>query len=669
MGFLLSAWAVKVALDQPEWDHVFEPGQVLESSQGQITLEDEDLLAEPGEIESHQVLNRFYERQDEILRVISDPSFPFLPRPRRLADLPALFWIPLLVGLGSLAITGWIWALRARDLSIALFALSGLSVFVSAVPSAIYTTRDVALPSALFRVLETLNAWGAAWFGITMLALFLIYPVRMRHWKAIALAETVFFGIWIAAYSMQWTPDPMNVSALIAALMLALCAAIGAQFFATRANPTARASLVWLGLSVLLGAGAFVVFNTLPLLFGMDPMQQGYAFLFFLIIYLGLAAGLTRYRLFEVGQWAFRFLFYIAGAVMLVVLDAVLIFMLGMDRLPALGLALLAVGFLYLPLRDLLWGFFSRKGRLETHELLAESLHVAFAPSTSQRAQRWENLLRKLFDPLEMGPAPGRVEKIEILEDGLTLAVPPVASASSMKLAYPWGGRGLFSSSSKELAAQIVSLIEQAESNRDAYDRGVTEERRRVAQDLHDDVGARLLTGLYLADENLRTTIQAAIADIRSIVSGISGEKVPLERLLAELRHETHRRLETAKIELQWPLSEGPELSRLLDYRQHKAISSGVREIVSNVIRHAGAKRLQVEIKLDPEIICLSFSDNGSGLPASALNGEAPGFGLKGLERRLFTIGGKLELKTLSPGSRVILSVPFEVPTDPLNRG
>lgn len=668
VGFLVLAFALETMLQHRVWPATFEAGDVVESSRGRFEIEERDLRSEPGEIESHAEFNEFFGRQGRWSDVASESSLRLTKKDgtqstvtaqeRALGEIPALFWIQVVVGLGALLISGWIWALRSKNLAIAWFALSGLSILVSAVPSAIYTSREMALPQDLFRVLESLNAIGAIGFGIAMLGLFSVYPVRLPHWKIWSIAQALFFSAWLILYHVQLTPGAAGVSLMIVTEMAAICVVIGLQFWATKGRPADRAALTWLGLSVILGAGAFVVFNTLPLVLGLPSLNQGYAFAFFLIIYLGLAAGLTRYRLFEVGQWAFRFLFYALGALILVLLDAALVFGLGVDRLPALGAALLVAGFLYLPLRDGIWRAFSRRGRLEPHELLASALHVAFAPSAAERTSRWEALLQRLFDPLEITSAPAGVREVEILTDGLTLEIPAVAGAPALRLSYPWSGRSLYTPQSREVARQIVTLIAQADSNREAYDRGVTEERRRMAQDLHDDVGARLLTGLTLADERLRPTLQGAIADIRSIVRGMTGEQVVVARLLEDVRHETSRRLEPANIGLVWSLKAGFE-NRALDYRQHKTLGSALREVVSNVIRHSGARELAVEIKEEGELLILSLRDDGRGVSPEAVRGETQGYGLRSLRRRLHDLGGTCELRALEKGSEVVLILPY----------
>lgn len=666
VGVAASATAVWIALKEPHVDFVFAPGVTLEGGGTVVTLEPNDLIGEPGEIVAYADLERFNSRQATIASIQARPSFvveqdgqsaELTTRARHLSDLAPLFWIQLFVGFGSLVISGWIWALRSRDMATRFFALSGVGMIVSALPSAIYTTRVLAIPLPTFRILQELNAVGASIFGISMISLFLVYPARVPRWRVLIPGQAAFFALWSAACVLKRAPEDAGPNVIIVAEMLTLIVAIGGQFLATRRDPQARAALTWLGLSVIIGAGAFVVFNTIPLLLGLTPLNQGYAFVFFLVIYLGLAAGLTRYRLFEVGQWAFRLLFNAAGALALVLLDAVLMYAIGMDRVPALGISLIVIGFLYLPLRDLLWSFFARRMRLEPHELLDEALHVAFAPSSEQRTGRWESLLRKLFDPLEVVGAEGATD-VEVLEDGLTMTMPPVASAPALKMRYPWSGRSLFTKQSVELARQLVALIERAESSRDAYDRGVVEERRRMAQDLHDDVGARLLNGLSIADDRLRPTLQGAISDIRSIVSGKAGERIELSRLLADLRFETSRRLEPAGIALDWPAEEDhPRVH--LEYRAHKTIGSAVREAISNVIRHSGAKSVRVSIAVEGDRVEIRIDDDGKGFPRDALDGTGAGYGLGSLRRRLGDIDGTCRFENGSPGARVRLTVPI----------
>ena len=192
-----------------------------------------------------------------------------------------------------------------------------------------------------------------------------------------------------------------------------------------------------------------------------------------------------------------------------------------------------------------------------------------------------------------------------------------------------------------------------------------------MARDLHDDVGARLLSGLHTADALTRPPLQAALSDIRAIVSGLAGEEATLDRVLAQIRHEAARRLEAAGIELDWSLPEAEDDAALavqLDYRVHKALTSAVREIVSNVIRHSGAGRLVVTAEQAPRQLELRFADDGKGLSEAALGGETAGYGLKSLSQRIGDLGGTMSLANAG-GTVVTLSLPLYLAARPPEPG
>lgn len=665
-GAVLTWVAIYLACLENNFSVTLQPGTLVKSVYGEMTVEEIDFAPEPGDMPKQADYDRFLSRQDDLAKILKAEAIfvsengtisEYEASERKASELPALFWIQIIVSLGGIFISGWIWALKPKSLPTLFFFLSGLAMGLSAMSSAVYTTRLIAIPSQIFWALSLINGWCAPAFGVAMIALFLIYPREVRRWKELIIFQFLFFFTWTLACTMQWGFEYHDISLIIIVMMALLCIVIAFQFVITKKDPKSRAILLWLSLSVLIGSGLFVVFNTVPVLLGVKPLEQGYAFLSFLIIYFGIAFGLKQYRLFEVGDWAFRFLFYTIGTLIFVAFDAILVLVTGMNRFPALGLALMVVGFAYFPLRDYFWRFFNHRKKLQPHELLSEALLVTLAPSPAVRLQRWEGLVKKLFDPLAMKYCEAISKTVVLAPDGVALTFPAIADIPALRIAYPWSGRSLFSLRAVEVAKQIVQFIEEAESSRQAYDRGVVEERLRIAQDLHDDVGARLLTGLHGDNSDLRSTIQGAMTDIRSIVKGIVGGKVFLNDLLADLRSESHRRLQAVGMDLIWSLPEKNTYEFAVDYHLHKTLGSVIREIVSNCIKHSNAKKLEVKINATAEQIYIVASDDGQGFPEAVFQGHM-GFGLKSLNKRVTDLGGIFQIEN-SPHACVTIVLPI----------
>lgn len=668
-ALLASGMAIHTAMEQPRWATPFVEGDILRGAHSAVTLTALDFTPEPGEIIDDALLLNFYLRQQRLSEILATQAItletadgirPLHRQDTLLTRLPLLFWIQITVGLGALIIAGWVWALRARDLAASLFAVSGLSTLLFTFSAAIYTTRDLALPAVLFRMLAAVNVFGASLFGIAMVALFLIYPVRLKRWRSLMVAQAIFFSFWTGLSLAGQLPAWAGVNLITLTEMVVIILVLGAQFLASRGKPAERASLSWLGLSVLAGAGGFIALNALPLVITANAaVEQGYAFLFFLVIYLGLAAGITRYRLFDVGNWAFAFLFYSLGAFLLLLMDAALIYLAGLERVPALGLSFFAIGLLYLPMRDRLQRRFRNVPALQPHVLIDGAMQVALAPTPTERHTNWTSLLQRLFAPLAISPLPAEgTSHVQLGDNGLSLFLPSVADTPAVCLSYPQRGKALFSRQSADLAKNLIALVERAVSSRDAYEKGAREERTRIAQDLHDDIGARLLDGLHADEQDLRTIIQATMADIASIVKGISGEKMPLAETLADIRSESLIRLDTAGIDTHWPIEPYEHTLLRVGYPVHKALTSILREAVSNVIRHANANSLQVRLLLADNMLQASVQDNGSGFPAVVLHGET-GFGLTGMTKRVHALNGTLNISNTSQGARLDIRIPL----------
>lgn len=633
-----------------------------------------DLIQEPDYFDSYSDFDTFMARQDRMARILAagrvgielgDGSTVVVTpaRSRPLSSLPVDFWIQFVTGISSLLISGWIFAIRPRDVAPRIFVASGLAMVLAAHAAAIYSARELALPAGLFQTLSLLNFIGSLGFGAAAIALFLRFPKRLVSARGLAWVPLLIVGAVITE-RMRLIDNQNTARYLPMAIEMGLILCfVAVQWWATRRDAADRAALRWLGLTVTLGAGAFILIIAAPLLAGVEPpMSQGYAFGFFMLIYVGLALGLRRYRLFAIGEWSFRVLFFAGASIALLLLDAAFLYVVDLEPEPAMGLALIGVCFIYLPFRDAIWRRTAGRPRMAESELFRAVVGVAFDPAASERAARWRSLLQELFDPLEIAPANVPVTRARLVDEGVALRLPATADAPAYVLRYPFAGRALFSPSDLGLARQLSQFMSHADASRDAHERGALEERRRISRDLHDDVGARLLSALQQPDaDGMRKMLRDAISDVRSIARALAGDRQPLATVVADLRHETAERLDAAGVALDWAIdTEGRLDGETIDHRVHRHFVSALREAVSNAIRHAGARRISIRVAVLGGWLEVSITDDGIGVSGPIGGGN----GLRNIEERVGQVGGRVQYPPTEQG----FSVAFAMPLRPVAR-
>ncbi len=578
---------------------------------------------------------------------------------RSVTEFSGPVWSALLTGILAYLISAWIWALKPTHIPAALFAASGLMTLGFCFTSVIF---DLAYPfsNTAYGVAAQLNMLTASGFGILMPCLFFIYPNRLPG-AAYAIAIVVLgFGGWTLA-SVFGPPGNYPIVHLITFMeMLVIIAAVIWQIWATRKDPLQSAIAIWLGVSTVVGSGAFIALVAVPNSFLMGAViKESYAFSFFLLIYIGLAVGLMRYRLFELGTWAYRLAFYVSAAVIMILLDLALIAFLPIGHGQALSVSLLVVALAYLPMRDLVWRRFMPSRKRGESDLFAGILDAALQPSSQQRADDWSKLLREHFMPLEIEETgdDGPVAKLDA--EGLSLYVPPVRDAHALMLRYPNNGQALFSPRDVSTTQHLVRMMQQAGESRDAYDLGVAEERTRIARDIHDNIGAQLMRALHSERSDRKDTmIRETLADLRDVINNAQSQALPLDDVLADLRAETADRLEPHNIALDWTL-EATADDTLLPGKVH-ALRSFIREAASNVIKHSNADALTVKIDVQPQELHLIITDNGTGFDIDTVT---LGQGLGNMKARVEGLGGQFSMRTHSPGVSLIAILPRETVT------
>jgi signal transduction histidine kinase len=189
-----------------------------------------------------------------------------------------------------------------------------------------------------------------------------------------------------------------------------------------------------------------------------------------------------------------------------------------------------------------------------------------------------------------------------------------------------------------------------------------SEERRRIARDLHDGLAQELA---YIAIESKRL---AALHEQREELTSIAGAA---ERALQEtrrvmeslitLREEPLDRLiadEAEAVAARWGVDAVLAVDPVVRPSPvvQQALLRIVREAVTNAARHGQARRVWIYVEAD-EGITLRVVDDGVGFEPADVSGA--GFGLTSMRERVEVLGGELHLESLpTAGTTVEVSLP-----------
>jgi signal transduction histidine kinase len=222
------------------------------------------------------------------------------------------------------------------------------------------------------------------------------------------------------------------------------------------------------------------------------------------------------------------------------------------------------------------------------------------------------------------------------------------------------------------LAAQAGVAIESARLTEALRDLAVLEERERISKELHDGViQAVYSVGLSLQGTISLVTVEPEMAvgrlndairhldevvrDVRNYIFELRpsllrerGLRDALEELAADLRVNT---LATVELYLQ------EEACASLSSDQETHLLQILREVLSNVARHAEASEVSIRCIRGREGVVIEISDNGNGFGRDSVRA---GDGLRTIQERIIRLGGELSILDRQPkGTLHRLHIPF----------
>lgn len=196
-------------------------------------------------------------------------------------------------------------------------------------------------------------------------------------------------------------------------------------------------------------------------------------------------------------------------------------------------------------------------------------------------------------------------------------------------------------------------------------------ERTAISREIHDDVGGSLTALKFdLAWVARRVKDPEVSQRVESAIETVSYAIDASQRIMHNLRPAI---LEQGLVAaLQWMTQRFERRTGVVSvfrssHESLPALPQGVplvayrtvQEALTNVGKHAQARKVAVDLSLSHGVLSVEIADDGCGLGEGAL-AKARSFGIRGLHERASTVGGWIDLSSGSAGTTLILSVPLD---------
>ncbi|HET9307383.1 MAG TPA: PAS domain-containing sensor histidine kinase [Candidatus Sulfotelmatobacter sp.] len=195
------------------------------------------------------------------------------------------------------------------------------------------------------------------------------------------------------------------------------------------------------------------------------------------------------------------------------------------------------------------------------------------------------------------------------------------------------------------------------------------EERRRIARDLHDSTGQKLVAlKLSLAQSDKPSAslrqeqsklVDDILQDIRTLSQLLHPPLLEESGLLSATRWLVDGFSDRAGIKVSL---DAPDRIERLPSNVEIALFRIIQEALNNIHRHSGAGNAQVEVKTMDGSLVLKITDDGHGMngPGSQRSGDPRlGVGLLGMRERLSQLGGRLIINSSEKGTCIEAQVPL----------
>ena len=565
------------------------------------------------------------------------------PRPHGAAGLGAMFWLGATLALLLYVVTMVVLLVRP-ELRNVLYAVMALSQVGNLLFVAAESIPAVGLPLGFMRWDHALRSVFDLATAAALVHATGTHPRRLPGSAARAAVAWVAFAAVSAALlagaldrGWWWTQGLTIGGGVLAVLQLG---------WVQRQQPHPLAAVLWRFCALMVGSLLLLTFS----IAAVSPVSAGDA----QVVLIGasvwavfVASMLLMLPFLSRTQQLMREFSLLAGvSTVATSLDLLFVAVFSLGNFASLTLALFIALGVYAGLRQWLLNQMMARERMTTERMFEHLYRMAREVQAQPQSvgDQLSRLLRQMFEPLELRQLPRRSSHARVVGDGASLLVPvpQLATQATPKvilLGFAQRGRRMFTADDARLADRVVDLLARAVAFDQAVERGRSEERVRIAQDLHDDIGARLLTLMYQAPtREMEDYLRHTLKDLKTLTRGLAAPNHRLSHAVAEWKADITQRLAAADCDVGWVFTCDVDLE--LGIVQWSALTRVLRELVSNAIAHAQARRVDIDAVLESGVLTLTVTDDGRGRDPQAWS---HGLGLGGVRKRVKQLGGQVQ--------------------------
>lgn len=189
-------------------------------------------------------------------------------------------------------------------------------------------------------------------------------------------------------------------------------------------------------------------------------------------------------------------------------------------------------------------------------------------------------------------------------------------------------------------------------------------ERQRLMADMHDGIGAHLVAAIHHLQssnfnrKNTLNLLESGLRDLQLTIDSLEPIEQDLTTLLGAFRYRIADTMRSAGIRLHWSIDGNIPVIPYLDARNCLHVLRIVQEIFTNILKHANATEISLEVTRGPKHVGVQIRDNGVGF---VLERCQHGRGLKNLSQRAEALGGSIDMHTeVGHGTRFLLKLPLD---------